>query len=330
MPGGVSAGRGVLSTPPRVTVRVPAKANLFLAVRDRRPDGYHEVATVMQSVSLYDELRVALVGPPARGHHPATRRRMRVELWHDPVDGLPSGLANLAVRAAHALGAATGVCDLAVTGGRESARTVIDLAKDIPVAAGMAGGSADAAGALVALNRLWGCDLSRRELCGVAASLGSDVPFCVVGGTALATGRGDALAPVLCRATFHWVVCEAFEPLDTAAVYRSWDRHCRPSGLEPHPVLEALRDEDPAVLGRVLHNDLEAAAFALRPQLAEHKAALLDAGALGAVLCGSGPTLLALAGGDDEARRLAAEVAGRFKQVAVARSPAGGPELRES
>ncbi len=327
----ISAGRAAITAWPRVTVRVPAKVNLFLAVRGRRDDGYHEVVTVMQSMSLHDELRVGFVGPPGRSHHPAARRRMRVELWHDPIAGLPPGRDNLAVRAALALGAATGVCDLssAETGDRSTPRTVIDLAKGIPVAAGMAGGSADAAAALVALNRLWGCDLPQEELQAVAASIGSDVPFCIAGGTALATGRGDVLAQVLCRGTFHWVVCEAFQPLEAAAVYRSWDRHCRPSHVEPDAILVALRGKDPTGLGAALHNELEAAAFALRPELHRHKDALLAAGALGAILAGSGPTLVGLAADGAGADRLAARVAGLFKQVVVARSPAGGPDVQE-
>ena len=326
--GGRSAEDG-----PCVQVRVPAKLNLFLSVRGRRPDGYHELVTVMQSVSLYDRLRVVVVGPPGQGHHPAGRRRMRVQLVAADA-GMPPVEDNLAVRAARALGPWAGLTDLGVVGdGMQlgidaTPRTRMVLSKGIPVAGGMAGGSADAAAALVALNELWQCQLTREELRGVGAQLGSDVPFCVVGGTALATGRGAALAQVLCRGTFHWVVCRSDEPLGTPQVYAAWDRNCRPNELEPDAVLAALRGQDAEALGAALHNDLQPAAFVLRPELSELRESLLDAGALGAVLSGSGPTLLALAADEDAAKALADRVRGDFAAVDVASSPVGGPDLQ--
>lgn len=310
-----------------VKVRVPAKLNLFLAVRGRRDDAYHELVTVMQTVSLFDRLRVGVVGSPGRGHHPAARRRMGVELRDDGVAGLPVAAENLAVKAARMLGESTGVMSVSSDGGGVDPRTVIELHKRIPVAGGMAGGSADAAGALLALNELWGCALDRAQLRDLAAGLGSDVPFCVVGGTVLATGRGTATAQVLCRGTFHWVVGIAEHPLGTAEVYRSWDRHCRPSEVEPDAVLAALRSQDAEALGAALHNDLQEAAFHLRPELADRRAALLDAGALGAVVSGSGPTLVALVEDRVAAEHLATKVRPLFSAVLVASSPAGAPEL---
>ncbi len=265
---------------------------------------------------------------------------MRLRLWHDGGKAIPAGQGNLAVRAARALAAAAGVIDLALVDERaarfatpdsdhaETPCTVLDLRKGIPVAGGMAGGSADAAAALVALNELWGCGLSRETLRDIAANVGSDVPFCVVGGTALATGRGTALAQVLCRGTFWWVVATATQPLSTRDVYAAWDRHGEVNEVQPDAVLQALRMRDAEALGGALHNDLEAAAFALRPELAEHKRALVDAGALGAVLSGSGPTLLGLADSAEAAASIADRVGGRFAAVSVATSPAGGPELR--
>lgn len=320
---------------PSIRVAVPAKANLFLAVRGRRSDGYHELVTVFQTVSLYDHLRVGVYGRPGTGHHPAARRRMRIELVTDRSDLGPVE-ANLALMAARALADRTGV--LRPTAAVQDApqrlprgpRTILELTKGIPVAGGMAGGSADAAAALVALNELWGCQLDRDALRELAADLGSDVPFCVVGGTAIATGRGTTMAQVLCRGTFHWVVCTAHEPLSTAAVFRAWDRLCGPTEVEPDAVLAALRGQDALALGGALHNELEPAAFALRPELSEDREALLDAGALGAVLSGSGPTMLGLAESCDHARQIADEVGDRFATTAVAQSPVGGPELRRS
>ncbi len=306
-------------------VRVPAKLNLFLAVRGRRDDGYHELVTVFQTVSLYDHLRVALLGLPGRRHHPAARRRMRVELSADPA--VPQGRDNLALRAALRLGELSGIVPLEGPADRDGVRTVIDLEKRIPMAAGMAGGSADAAGALVGLNRLWDCGLAVDQLRAVAAELGSDVPFCVTGGTALGTGRGVEITPVLSRGPFHWLICPDSEPLSTSEVYRAWDRHALPSDVGPDRVLYALRSTDAAGLGAALHNELEAAAFGLRPRLRVRKRALLDAGAVAVVLAGSGPTLLALTADEAAAHALAAAVADWCPQALVARSPAGGPEL---
>lgn len=321
---------------PCVLVRAPAKANLFLAIRGRRPDGYHELVTVLQSVSLYDHLRVWIAGPVSQGEHPAARMRMRVRLIHDAGPDVPTDQSNLAIRAARALGHVAKVLDLAIVDEQEARHayqpgsvpvTMMDLEKRIPVGAGMAGGSADAAAALIALNELWGCYLSRESLEAVGSTLGTDVSFCVTGGTALGTGRGATLAQVLCSGTFWWVVCQAHEPLFTADVYRAWDRECAPSACEPDPVVTALRTCDARALGAALHNDLEPAAFALRPELADAKAQLISAGALGAVLSGSGPTLLALCESEETARSLASSVAGRFRSVSVARSPVGGPEV---
>lgn len=310
---------------PGIRVRVPAKLNLFLAVRGRRDDGYHEVVSILQTVSLYDELTVGFSGSPGRSHHPASWRRMSVELRTDGAQGLPAPEENLAVLAALALGQHAGFSELDAPGDPDAPRTVLDLRKRIPVSGGMAGGSADAAAALVALNDLWRCELDREQLRVVAAELGSDVPFCVVGGTALATGRGTAVAQVLCRGTFSWVIATSSEPLSTTDVYRAWDRCCEPSQIEPDAVLAALRGSDAEALGAALHNDLEPAAFALRPELAEAKAALLEAGALGAVLSGSGPTVLALCADDQAAEAVAEQVAPAHREVVVARSPAGGP-----
>lgn len=261
---------------------------------------------------------------------------MRIRMTHDAGSAVPLDQENLAIRAARALGHVTKVLDLDLVDEEEARRahepgsvpvTVIELAKHIPVAGGMAGGSADAAAALVGLNELWGCGLSRGNLQAVGSALGTDVPFCCVGGTALATGRGTTLTPVLAHGAYWWAVCQAHEPLSTADVYRAWDRVCAPSDASADQVLSALRTGDPLMLGKVLRNDLEPAAFSLRPELADAKALLIDAGALGAVLSGSGPTMLALCETEGDARSLARSVAGRFRFVTVARSPAGGPEI---
>ena len=156
------------------------------------------------------------------------------------------------------------------------------------------------------------------------------MPFCVVGGTALATGRGTGFAQVLCRGSFHWVVGIADGELSTAAVYQAWDEGCSASEVEPDAVLAALRTQDAEALGAALHNDLEPAALALRPELARSKQALLDAGALGAVLSGSGPTVVAVCQDAAHAAAIAGAVEREFARVEVVRSPAGGPTIDET
>jgi 4-diphosphocytidyl-2-C-methyl-D-erythritol kinase len=250
---------------------------------------------------------------------------MRVELWTAPQ--VPQGTDNLAYRAALRLGEITGIDPSAGEHDRDAVRTILDLEKRIPMTAGLAGGSADAAAAFIGLNRLWGCGLTLRQLRALGAELGSDVPFCITGGTALGTGRGTDITPVLARGPFHWVVWPDPEPLSTAAVYQAWDRHGVPGGGTPDDVLFALHASDPRRLAGALHNELEPAAFALRPRLAERKQALLDAGALGVVLAGSGPTLLALTADHAASVALAERVDDFGMEPIIARSPAGGPRV---
>ncbi|MGH8909066.1 MAG: 4-(cytidine 5'-diphospho)-2-C-methyl-D-erythritol kinase [Egibacteraceae bacterium] len=328
--------RAVPHAGPGVVVRVPAKINLFLSIRGRRRDGYHEVVTVLQTVALFDRLRLSIAGPPGQGYHPAARRRMRILLTHDGGPDVPSDADNLAIRAARALGHVTKVLDLDLVDEEEARHawrpgavpvTVMQLQKRIPTGGGLAGGSADAAAALVGLNELWGCHLSRESLKTVGSALGTDVPFCCIGGTALGTGRGSILARTICRGVYWWVICQAGEPLSTADVYRAWDRECRPTRADPRPVTTALAAHDPEALAAALRNDLEPAAFSLRPELKPAKASLISAGALGAVLSGSGPTLLALCESRQAATALASAVADRFHAVTVACAPAGGPEV---
>jgi len=313
--------------PTRVRVRVPGKVNLFLAVRGTRPDGYHEVVTVLQSLSIHDTVTARLDGGPASAH-PAARRLMELSFTLDCNGNVPVGDDNLAIRAAHLLMSRVGVGTSAR--GDDHAEvpvTRLHLTKRIPVAAGMAGGSADAAAALVALNELWSADLEPTELREIASGIGADVPFCVTGGTALATGIGTATAQVLSRGVYHWVVGMSDEPMPTADVYRSFDEVCGASEMEPDAVLQALRTGDAEALGAALHNDLEPAAFELRPELRQARDALLEAGALGALVSGSGPTVVGLGATAQHAVELAAAVAEAFDRVELAVSPAGGPEV---
>lgn len=311
-----------------LAVQVPAKINLFLSVRGLRDDGLHEVVTVLQTVDIRDRIAAGLHGSSAAVNHPAARKLMEVSL-DDSGDALvPRGAGNLVVRAANLLldrfdrpAGSTG------STGQPTPTTRLHLHKRIPVGAGMGGGSADAAATLVLLNELWGLDLDREELCRLGAELGADVPFCVMGGTALGTGTGRTVAQVLCRGVFHWVVCIDPSPLPTGTVYEAWDEVGTPGTDRPNAIFEALAGGDAELLGPALHNDLEAAAFHLRPELRTLRQRLVRAGALGTVMSGSGPTLVALASSAAHAHEIAGRIRGLVPRVEVARSPAGGPEL---
>lgn len=314
------------TTGTRVDVRVAAKVNLFLAVRGLRPDGYHELVSIMQTVSLKDSIVAEMDDAPAN-LHPAARRHLHVEFSHDGTAGVPDDEDNLVLRAAKLLLKAIGGGDGTKRAGTHTVATRLHLTKSIPVAGGMAGGSADAAATLVALNALWDGGLDRDELRDLGARLGADIPFCVTGGTALATGTGTATAQVLCRGTFHWVVGMSDDPMSTPEVYRTFDEVGTPTEKEPDVVLQALRTGDADVLGASLHNDLETATFHLRPALRDARDAMLDAGALGAIVSGSGPTMIALAADKGQARAIAEQVADRFDRVEVVTSPSGGPTV---
>jgi 4-diphosphocytidyl-2-C-methyl-D-erythritol kinase len=316
-------------------VRVPAKINLHLAVGPRRDDGYHDIVSVLQTVSLFDTLRLTL-HEDAHAVHPAARGRMRVALTLEGdagAAGVPADADNLVLVAARRLMAHLGLGGdrtpqpAVAAGDTDGPWTRLHLTKRIPVAAGMAGGSADAAAALVGLNRLWDAQLDTAELCTVAALVGSDVPFCVLGGAGLATGTGTSVARVLTRSRTHWVVGIDREPLSTAEVYAAFDRLAPPSASSPDPVLQALRTGDIDELAAVLRNDLEPAALELRPALAGRRDAMLEAGALAAMVSGSGPTMLGLARDEAHAQSIAAAVRQHFDAVEVVASPAGGPEL---
>jgi 4-diphosphocytidyl-2-C-methyl-D-erythritol kinase len=259
-----------------VTVRVPAKVNLQLSVGPRRSDGYHDLANVFQAISLHDEVIAT----------PADDISVSVEGIGSATDvsGVPTDDTNLAVRAAQALAERAGITD----------GVGLRIRKAIPVAGGMAGGSADAAAALLACDTLWGTGLARTDLDELAAGLGADVPFALMGNTALGVARGDRLSEVLGRGQFHWVLAVDPEGLSTAAVYAECDRlRGRATVAEPvadPALMTALRAGDAEALGRALSNDLEAAAISLRPSLARTLEAGRDLGVLGAMISGSGPT----------------------------------------
>ncbi|MEV0184493.1 4-(cytidine 5'-diphospho)-2-C-methyl-D-erythritol kinase [Streptomyces sp. NPDC050625] len=291
-----------------VTVRVPAKVNVQLAVGAARPDGFHDLANVFLAVGLYDEVTVT----------PAAELRVTCE--GPDADQVPLDRTNLAARAAIALAGRRGI-DPAVH---------IHITKDIPVAGGMAGGSADGAGALLACNALWGSGASRAELLAICAELGSDVPFSLVGGAALGTGRGERLTTLDVGGTFHWVFAMADRGLSTPAVFREFDRLAKGRAV-PEPVasgelLKALEKGDCDALAAAVSNDLQPAALSLFPVLADTLAAGRGAGAAAALVSGSGPTTAFLTRDAESAQKVAQALraSGTCRSVRTASGPVAG------
>jgi 4-diphosphocytidyl-2-C-methyl-D-erythritol kinase len=294
-----------------VTVRVPAKVNLELVVGAPRSDGFHDLATVYQAVSLHDDV-TALPGD-----------HLTVSAEGEGADEIPLDDSNLALVAARLLAERIGV----------EPKAHLHIHKSIPVAGGMAGGSADAAGALLALDRLWGAGLDREQLLEVAADVGSDVPFALVGHTAMGLGRGEQLTPVLARGHFQWVFAFADGGLSTPDVYHELDRMRRGS-VQPEPrvsdgLMSALRSGNAVTLGPALTNDLQRAAVSLRPGLAMTLDVGDEYGALGAVVSGSGPTCAFLARDDEHALDLAVALSasGTCRSVARAIGPVAGARV---
>jgi 4-diphosphocytidyl-2-C-methyl-D-erythritol kinase len=295
---------------------VPAKVNLQLAVGPLRADGYHDLVTVFHAVSLFDEVTVR----PAE--------QTSVQVTGEDAAAVPAGRTNLAVRAAAALARAAGPKRV------PKPAVAIEIRKRIPVAAGLAGGSADAAAALVACNELWQAGLSVPELSQVAAGVGSDVAFALLGGTAVGVGRGEQLTAALAAGTYHWVLAFSAGGLSTPEVYATCDRlraarAGRPDGparlQRPGPpqlstaLMAALRSASPSTVGPLLVNDLQPAAISLRPGLRRTLAAGRELGATGAMVSGSGPTCAFLAADAGHARDLAVSLTGAGVCRAVVR-----------
>ena len=294
-----------------VTVRVPGKVNLFLGVGDLRADGYHELSTIFHAVSLSDDVTV----------QNADLLSLRVS--GEGAAEVPIDERNLAWQAAELMAEHVG----------RAPDVEISIEKSIPVAGGMAGGSADAAAVLVAMNTLWELGVPRRDLHAMAAELGSDVPFALHGGTALATGRGEELTTVLARNTFHWVLAFGADGLSAASVYAEIDRLREvgepPRLNDPEPLLTALSTGDPHELAPLLGNDLQPAALSLQPELRRTLRAGDEAGALAGLVSGSGPTCAFLCASAQAAVDVGAELAGAgvCRTVRVASGPVHGARV---
>jgi 4-diphosphocytidyl-2-C-methyl-D-erythritol kinase len=291
-----------------VVVRVPAKVNLQLSVGPLGADGFHEVVTVFQAVSIFDDVTVKFA-PPGSG--------INLTVSGSTTQGVPTDSSNLAYKAAQ----------LMVEQHGATPDLEIHLKKEIPVAGGMAGGSADAGGVIVAIDALCELGLSRDEMEKVAAQLGSDVPFSIAGGTAVGRGRGDELTPALSRGTYHWVVAMSGNGLSTPAVYKECDRLregldiARPQTSDT--LLQSLLAADVKAVGTALTNDLQSAACSLRPALRLVLDVGEEYGALGGIVSGSGPTVAFLV--ENEERALDLTVALSASGVVAGVMRASGP-----
>lgn len=299
-----------------VHARAPGKINVYLGVGSLGDDGYHEVATAYQAVSLYEDVR-ASDAPDFSVSFTGS-----VDLT-----GLETGGSNLAIRAATLLAHTTGY--------RRGVR--LEIEKNVPVAGGMGGGSADAAATLLACDALWGTDLSREELLELAAEIGPDVPFAFIGGTAIGTGRGDQLSPALAQGQFQWVLAFAEFGMGTPDVYRELDLHRERHALDIFPaatqprvdpnVLQALRAGDAHRLGESLFNDLQAPALHLEPRLAAIIELGEENGALAGIVSGSGPTVAFLAADLDSALELQIALSAARHTVVRVTGPVHGARI---
>ena len=297
-----------------VTVRVPAKVNLQLAVGPREADGFHNLVTVFQAISIYDDVTITRTTPGSG---------ITIAITGDHTHGVPADSTNLAVKAAQLI---ADDYDFAVD-------IHIDVVKSIPVAGGMAGGSADAAAVIVGLNDLYNLEMSREEMLEFGAQLGSDVPFMITGGTAIGQGRGDQLTAALSRGTYHWVLALSTVGLSTPAVYQECDR--LRAGLDiaapqtSDALMQSLLAADPKAVGLALQNDLQSAACSLRPALTLVLDVGEEYGALGAIVSGSGPTVAFLVGDEEQGLDLAVALtsSGVVGSVARAFGPVHGAKV---
>jgi 4-diphosphocytidyl-2-C-methyl-D-erythritol kinase len=288
--------------------------NLQLSVGPREANGYHNLVSVFQAVSIFDDVTITK-------SHPGSG--VTISVTGDQTHGVPEDSSNLAVKAAQLIGEKY---DLDVD-------VHIEVKKSIPVAGGMAGGSADAAATLVAMDALYRLDASREELLALGSQLGSDVPFMIAGGTAVGTGRGDQLTAALSRGTYHWVFALSTVGLSTPAVYAECDRmRAELEVADPKvsdQLMQALLTGNPELVGRALTNDLQNPACSLRPALTLVLEVGREYGALGAIVSGSGPTVAFLVGDEEAGLDLAVALtaSGVVGSVARATGPVHGARV---
>ena len=280
-------------------------------------DGFHEVTTVFQAISLFDDVTVATA---EKGEG------IKISITGQTSGGVPADNSNLAVKTAQ----------LMIKNYDLPEDLVIKLKKEIPVAGGMAGGSADAAGVIVGLDSLFELGLSRDVMESVGSKIGSDVPFSICGGVAIGTGRGDQITPALAKGSYNWVLALSGQGLATPSVYQECDRLREGLSIAApvvsEPLMQALRAGDAKALGKALTNELQPAACSLRPALRLVLDVGVDYGALGGIVSGSGPTVAFLVSDDDHAMDLtvALSSSGVVSSVVRASGPTNGARIIES
>ena len=300
-----------------VVARVPAKVNLQLSVGPLGDDGFHEVTTVFQAISLFDDVAVATA---------AENSGLVISVTGETAKGVPADSSNLAIKAA----------ELMIKEYELPSDLSIKLKKEIPVAGGMAGGSADAAGVIVGLDSLFELGLSRDEMELLGSKIGSDVPFSICGGVAIGSGRGDQITPALAKGNYNWVLALSGQGLATPSVYQECDRLREGLSISApvvsEQIMQALRAGDAKALGKALTNELQPAACSLRPALRLVLDVGIDYGALGGIVSGSGPTVAFLVSNDDDAMDLtvALSSSGVVSSVVRATGPAHGARIIES
>ena len=300
----------------RVLVRVPGKINLQLSVGPLESDGYHELATIFQAVSVYDEISISRRDDEIVSVQPVGKASDFFPLDHE----------NIAYRAAQLMRERFDLRD-----GLD-----IKIKKEIPIAGGMAGGSADAGATIVGIDSLFALGLKRSDMESLGALLGADVPFTISGGTAIGTNHGEQITPVLARGSHNWVLAISSTGLSTPSVYAECDR--LRSGMDitrPHVsenLMKALNHGDTRALGKALANDLQPAACSLKPALRLILDVGLDYGALGAIVSGSGPTVAFLAEHEEHALDLVVALtsSGVVGNVIRATGPVPGARVIES
>jgi 4-diphosphocytidyl-2-C-methyl-D-erythritol kinase len=296
---------------------VPSKVNLQLSVGPREADGYHQLVTVFQAISIFDDVTIKIADQGAG---------INLSVSGDQIHGVPTDSSNLVVKAA----------ELMMKKFEIEIDATIDIKKSIPVAGGMAGGSADAAAAIVAINELYDLEMTREEMHEIASQLGSDVPFLLSGGTAIGQGRGDQLTAALSRGTYHWVLALSSVGLSTPAVYSECDRLRQGLDIsEPQisdALMQSLLSADPKAVGNLLVNDLQQAACSLRPALRLILDVGQEYGALGAIVSGSGPTVAFLVSDEEHGLDLAVALSasGVVGSVTRAYGPVHGAKVIES
>ena len=286
----------------QVSASAPGKINIFFKVGALKSDGYHDVLSVYQALDIREAVKVA----------DSSRWRVSVSgaLSEEQIAAVPTGEDNLVVRAAKSIGQLANLTRVS--------ELSFEITKNVPVAGGMGGGSADAAAAMLAVDELWDTQVDGEALMKAAAELGADIPFALLGGTAIGIGRGDKLDPIDDVQKLHWVLVPMDAGLSTPRVYAKLDEMRAAKGQDPtlvpvpevpYELIDALVHGDAREVAKHLHNDLQDAAVALMPELSITMHAGLAAGALAAMVSGSGPTIAMLAESEEAAESIANHLA---------------------